>query len=62
MDELLPCPFCGGDAVIEPMRVRKGFETNIHCNGGCLASMHTITYDEESEAINAAIEAWNRRV
>lgn len=58
---LKPCPFCGGEAVLETIRVRKGDEAVVHCNGGCLASIHTITYDTEQEAIDAATEAWNRR-
>jgi Lar family restriction alleviation protein len=55
------CPFCGWEAVIEPTKARKGYEAVAHCNS-CLASVHTITYDTIEEAINAAIEAWNRRV
>ena len=26
MAELLPCPFCGGEAVLEPYNARKGYE------------------------------------
>ena len=48
--ELKRCPFCNGEAVIEPYKVRKGYEANIQCNGGCLALMRTITYDTEEEA------------
>lgn len=59
--ELKPCPFCGGKAVIEPYRVRKGYEANIQCNGGCILHMGTITYDTEEEAVEAVITAWNRR-
>lgn len=58
--KLLFCPFCGGKAVLEVMSVRKGFEVDIHCNG-CLASVHTITYDRLTEAIDNAIAAWNTR-
>jgi Lar family restriction alleviation protein len=60
--KLKPCPFCGGNAVMEPMKVRKGFEAVIHCNDDCLASICTITYETEQEAVKAVIEAWNRRV
>lgn len=42
------------------MQVSKGWEADAHCNG-CLASIHTITYDTEQEAIDAAISYWNRR-
>lgn len=54
------CPFCGYNAVLETMTVRNGWEANIHCNA-CLAEIHTITYDTEQDAIDAAISAWNTR-
>ena len=60
-NELKPCPFCGGKAVLEPFRARKGYEAVIQCNGGCLALMRTITYDTEEEAVEAVKNAWNRR-
>ena len=60
-NELKPCPFCGGEAVLEPYKARKGYEANIQCNGGCLALMRTITYDTEEEAVNNVVKAWNRR-
>jgi len=59
-DNLKDCPFCGYDTVLETMQVRKGWEADAHCNG-CLASIHTITYDTEQEAIDAATSDWNRR-
>ena len=59
--ELLPCPFCGGEALFEGLVARKGFEASVVCSG-CLAYMPTITYDTEQEAEDAAIKAWNRRV
>jgi Lar family restriction alleviation protein len=58
--ELKSCPFCGYGAVLEPMKVRKGYEAVVHCNG-CLASIHTITYDTEEDAVLNATSAWNRR-
>lgn len=61
MDELKPCPFCGGEALLEPYRARKGYEASIQCNQ-CLCSMSTITYDEEETAIEDIVKAWNRRV
>lgn len=61
MDELERCPFCGCPAVIEPMKVRKGYEADVHCNG-CLASIHTTTYDTEEEAVAEGVRAWNKRV
>lgn len=60
MAELKPCPFCGGEALLEEFIVRKGFEACIVC-ADCLVSMPTITYDTEKEARERAIEAWNKR-
>ena len=59
--ELKPCPFCGGDAVLEPLNTRKGYEATIQCNGHCILYMSTITYDTEEEAVEAVVNAWNRR-
>lgn len=61
MAELKLCPFCGGEALLEPYRARKGYEASIQCNQ-CLCSMSTITYDEEETAIEDVVKAWNRRV
>ena len=61
MAELKPCPFCGGEAVLERYKARKGYEATIQCNGGCLLYMTTITYDTEEEAIETVINRWNTR-
>lgn len=60
MDQLKPCPFCGGEAFMESWVARKGFEANVHCNS-CSAMVYTITYDFEEQAEKNAIEQWNRR-
>jgi Lar family restriction alleviation protein len=59
--ELKPCPFCGGVAVLEYFKSRKGYEATIQCNGECVLYMSTITHDTEKEAIEAVTTAWNRR-
>lgn len=60
--ELKPCPFCGSKNVsLEPYKARKGYEANIQCNGHCILYMSTITYDTEEEAVEAVVNAWNRR-
>ena len=57
--KLLPCPFCGGEAVLVPTSgttVREWFVTcgNLEC--GVLACKTRRFYSEEE-----AIEAWNTR-
>ena len=54
------CPVCGGEALLEPYKARKGYEASIQCNS-CLGRMITITYDDEKTAVKKVIEAWNRR-
>lgn len=61
MDKLKPCPFCGGEAMVEEAVVRKGYEATVVCTG-CLVDMPTITYDTPEEAYGTAVKAWNRRV
>ena len=60
MADLKPCPFCGGEALFEPYKARKGYEASIQCTQ-CLCGMSTITYDTEEEAEKAVTDAWNRR-
>ena len=60
MNELKPCPFCGGEALVEEFPARKGFEASISCCN-CPTSMVSITYDTQEEATKSIAEAWNRR-
>lgn len=57
--KLLPCPFCGGEAVLETTIGRKGYDACVFCN--CSASVCSVTCDDVSEAEIGAIAAWNRR-
>lgn len=57
---LFPCPFCGGEALLEEFSARKGFESSVSCCN-CPASMASITYDTQEEATEAITEYWNRR-
>lgn len=61
-EQLKKCPFCGGEAVLEPYKARKGYEASIQCNGGCLLYMTTITCDTQEEAIETVVNRWNTRV
>lgn len=60
MEQLKKCPFCGGEAYLESSKVRKGYEAVVQCTC-CIIAMETITYDEENEAVQKAITAWNTR-
>jgi Lar family restriction alleviation protein len=54
MDELKPCPFCGGIARLEQM----GWPHHVFCTL-CGAKVTGIKYGEEGE--QEAVEKWNRR-
>ena len=55
VDKLLPCPSCGGRAVLDyPPSLRVCCVNNIHMSG-CLVQM------EEADSTEEAIAAWNRR-
>ena len=58
-DRLLPCPFCGGEAMLEFTKERKGYGAVVAC--GCSANIYTVTLDTEAEAEAEAIAAWNAR-
>lgn len=52
--ELLPCPFCGGEA--ELIYYRANGKTTVSCSvGGCMANISFCPSTEE------AIKKWNRR-
>lgn len=54
MDELKPCPFCGGmpQTVVDDETEEKIGVKCFSC-GGCI--------DSEKDTLDEAIEAWNRR-
>lgn len=64
MEELKPCPFCGGEAIINTERRHSGTAEKfcfIGCRtSGCIASIHSMNryYLTPEEAV----EAWNRRI
>lgn len=57
--QLMPCPFCGGEAVVLGCGYGHRVECEI-CGSGTIYFKHGIDTDEESYRM--AIEAWNRRV
>ena len=55
MSELLPCPFCGGEAeVLNDLRKPEFYPFSVHCTE-CISWSNT--YSTEAEAI----AAWNSR-
>ena len=60
MEELKPCPFCGGEAEVTD-EDSYGFS-----NGDwfvCCNECHTyLGFDSQYETPQEAIEAWNRRI
>lgn len=54
MDELKPCPFCGGDPIMEVLGGTKSPYRTIRCQK-CKCDMHY----QPTEG--GAIEAWNTR-
>ena len=60
--ELLPCPFCGGEAVLDKVDegadYRPWFWYTVHCsNRDCVCASLCQEYETEAEAI----AAWNTR-
>ena len=53
MDEVKPCPFCGGEALLINMKYSK--KIFVKCKDHCCEQ--DLIYKTEEEAI----EAWNRR-
>ena len=60
-DSLLPCPFCGGEAVIEEVNYGEeigGCRKSAGCNTeGCQGYQSLVTFSTYREAA----EAWNKR-
>lgn len=58
MEELKPCPFCGGKGKFVDV---NGFWCVVICDK-CNATSNSIQYSSEYTAKEKAIEAWNRRI
>ena len=57
-EELLPCPFCGGEAEIHPKRDGSKKGLSVECmNGRCDMAPHADSFPNTTEAI----AAWNTR-
>ena len=69
-EELKPCPFCGGKAVIKAVNKNYGLTILCQCNecgarteGYCPnTNNEDATIDNIENCKNRALEQWNRRV
>lgn len=65
MDELKPCPFCGGAAHIEVDDIQEPemfWHYSPRCDDwGCLGHMFWFGYDTEEDAVEAWNTRWERR-
>lgn len=59
MTELLPCPFCGGEAKIVCVNTDRYDDWYVYCpsEDDCPASVETLMYETKEEAV----AAWNTR-
>lgn len=67
MEELKPCPFCGGKAKLRATTTRtypnhcKHYCYYCYCEK-CFATGQSFSdYDDDGSSVFKAIEAWNRR-
>lgn len=60
MDELKPCPFCGGKAELKKETVWTRTEVYVKCTE-CWAMTKSVMADAEYCANDKAAEMWNRR-
>jgi hypothetical protein len=63
MPDLLPCPFCGGEAKFSYQPGQPFYNSYVYCKE-CFASSGEAYADEKNkdEVIKRVCEAWNRRV
>ena len=61
MNELKPCPFCGGEAEIESLKLGGWQEVIVSCPD-CNIRTHEFTTDKDIDLKAEMIERWNRRV
>lgn len=67
MEELKPCPFCGGEAYFRtPMKIKETAFCSVsaECKRCGASPFATMVYESESDEYkkSVAIKHWNRRV
>ena len=60
MERLKPCPFCGGEAIVEKAKSKPYFERRLPYRVKCKWCHCALAY-QFFETENDAIKAWNRR-
>lgn len=62
MDELKPCPFCGGEAITTVLYTFWGdYQCEVNCQN-CRAKIDGERETTGKEALEDAIAKWNRRM
>lgn len=63
MRELLPCPFCGGEAIFRCCVHSDYYEHVISCSDCAAATITLVSYkkDLDKDEENHLVERWNRR-
>ena len=61
MSELLPCPFCGGEAKINTMKWMDGYTATALCKNEPNFHHLDIWDEDEAKAVERITEAWNTR-
>lgn len=64
MNELKPCPFCGGKAIMSVVEKSGGYLATIYCTSDSAIGCFTKSTHwglEKKWAIESAEKAWNRR-
>lgn len=62
MNELKPCPFCGGEATVFASSEGGVFVVCMKCQVRTHTLVDTLAYNKPTNAVKKVIEAWNRRV